>query len=511
MKRFNYTGVCIRERHYMVDVSKKIDEIIEMIDYGDYIAINKPRQYGKTTILNLLTKELKNKYLPIVISLEGNSQNTFKNIELFSKLLINSINIQLKLLEETEYLVENSNITSLLELSQIITKFVDKASKKVVLFIDEVDEASNYKLFSKFLGMLRDKYLKRNEGEDQTFHSVILAGVHDIKNLKMKIRGERELQYNSPWNIAVDFKVNMSFSSEEISTMLIDYENDHNTGMDIDFMSKKLYDYTTGYPYLVSKLCYLMDKDLKKEFTEVGLEKAIKILLNEDNTLFDDLIKNINRYEELYRLVERILLEGEEINYNRQAHHLGVMYGIFREDSKHKLVIHNTIFEILLYNYMIAMREIEKGSALSYKYRENYVDEAGDLKMELVLEKFQELMKAEYRKIDEEFVEREGRLLFLAFLKPIINGTGFYFVESETRHSNRMDIVVTYNRKKYVIELKIWRGGKYEQEGREQLAGYLEAQNLDKGYMIFYNFNKNKEYIKEKLDVDGKEIFEIVV
>jgi hypothetical protein len=36
-------------------------------------------------------------------------------------------------------------------------------------------------------------------------------------------------------------------------------------------------------------------------------------------------------------------------------------------------------------------------------------------------------MKAEYRHADERFVEREGRLLFLAFLKPVINGEGFYF------------------------------------------------------------------------------------
>ena len=96
-------------------------------------------------------------------------------------------------------------------------------------------------------------------------------------------------------------------------------------------------------------------------------------------------------------------------------------------------------------------------------------------------------------------------------IKPIINGTGFYFVEAETRKSNRMDIVITYNKKKYVVELKIWRGGKYEQEGKEQLFEYLEAQNLDKGYMVFYNFNKNKEYLIDRTNINGKEIFEVIV
>ena len=82
--------------------------------------------------------------------------------------------------------------------------------------IDEVDKSSNNQLFLSFLGMLRNKYLLRNEGKDYTFHSVILAGVHDVKNLKVKIRPEEEQKYNSPWNIASDFEVDMSFSKEEI-------------------------------------------------------------------------------------------------------------------------------------------------------------------------------------------------------------------------------------------------------------------------------------------------------
>ncbi len=51
-----------------------------------------------------------------------------------------------------------------------------------------------------FLAQLRTLYLKRDKVP--TFHSVILAGVYHIKNLKLKIRKESEHQYNSPWNIA---------------------------------------------------------------------------------------------------------------------------------------------------------------------------------------------------------------------------------------------------------------------------------------------------------------------
>ncbi len=73
--------------------------------------------------------------------------------------------------------------------------------------IDEVDKSGDIPFFPTSPGMLRNKYLQRNEGQDFTFQPVVLAGVHDIKTLKAKIRGEGEKGYGSPWNIAVDFKV----------------------------------------------------------------------------------------------------------------------------------------------------------------------------------------------------------------------------------------------------------------------------------------------------------------
>jgi len=107
--------------------------------------------------------------------------------------------------------------------------------------IDEVDKASNHTVFLHFLGMLRNKFNERKIGVGATFHSVILAGVHDIKNIKEKMTGENNYTPNesgdkkcdSPWTIAVNFNIDMSFSSAEIATMLTEYETDHKTGMDI--------------------------------------------------------------------------------------------------------------------------------------------------------------------------------------------------------------------------------------------------------------------------------------
>ena len=55
MKRFNLTGVCIPERHYMVDLSERVDCIIrDYVDQGQYFTINRERQFGTPTLLSFL-------------------------------------------------------------------------------------------------------------------------------------------------------------------------------------------------------------------------------------------------------------------------------------------------------------------------------------------------------------------------------------------------------------------------------------------------------------------------
>lgn len=61
----------------MVDVSKKLDKIEEMISKGQYFVMNRPRQYGKTTTIYLLEQRLKEEYLIISCSFEGLGNNFF--------------------------------------------------------------------------------------------------------------------------------------------------------------------------------------------------------------------------------------------------------------------------------------------------------------------------------------------------------------------------------------------------------------------------------------------------
>lgn len=53
------------------------------------------------------------------------------------------------------------------------------------------------------------------------------------------------------------------------------------------------------------------------------------------------------------------------------------------------------------------------------------------------------------------------RKLFLLYIRPIINDTGNYYIEAQTRDQRRTYVIVDYLGNQYIIELKIWHGDEY--------------------------------------------------
>ena len=189
---------------------------------------------------------------------------------------------------------------------------------------------------------------------------------------------------------------------------------------------------------------------------------------------------------------------------------LANMFSYIKENQRGKTMIHNLIFEEALFVYFGNKTMREEGTRIS-PYLLNYVQN-GHLKMEHVVARFRDLLHEEYRDSTVPFLEREGRLLFLTFLKPIINGIGFYYVEPETRDNRRMDLVVTYGREEFIVELKIWRGDKYEQLGRDQLSEYLAIRGKEEGYLVTFDFSKDKQDVEPQwIEWNGKRIFEVIV
>ena len=388
-----------------------------------------------------------------------------------------------------------------------------------MLMIDEVDSASNNQVFIDFLAQLRVYYLNRESRP--IFHSVILAGVYDIKNLKLKIRPDEEHQYNSPWNIAAKYNLTMSFSAAEISSMLQEYEEDNRTGMNVQEIAENIYGYTSGYPYLVSRFCNYLDErvagmkgfpDKSSAWTKAGFYEAERMIVKEDNTLYQSLIRKIELYPELRSILYELLFTGKPIPYNATSSYMktAAMFGIIRNEND-TAAISNRIFESVLYNYFITEEfSVSRMYRMGVQERNQFIV-GGHLDIRKVLEKFVETFSDLYGDKDDTFLEDVGRRYFILFLKPIINGIGNYSVESRTRNNERMDLVIYYMGEQNVIELKIWRGNAYNERGEEQLSNYLEYFHLTKGYMLSFNFNKKKEIGVKEIKVGDKTLIEAVV
>ena len=139
----------------------------------------------------------------------------------------------------------------------------------------------------------------------------------------------------------------------------------------------------------------------------------------------------------------------------------------------------------------------------------------GELNIPLIMERFidsQKIIRNMYDEATErKFIEEEGREKFLTYLSPIINGVGTYSIEERTSDSKRMDIVIHYLGKRYIIELKIWHGDRYNEKGEKQIIGYLDRFGLQTGYMLSFSFNKKKEPGVKAVRVGERILYEGIV
>ncbi|MCL1990213.1 MAG: AAA-like domain-containing protein [Defluviitaleaceae bacterium] len=524
MKKFNVTGTCVPNKHYMVDVTAKLEAIKVMIDDGDYFTINRGRQYGKTTTLSLLRNFLSADYTVISLSFEGVGKKVFADETSFCQMFLKRIFQALRFsgvseAERGAWLSED--VYDFVTLGEHITYLCEE--KKYVLLIDEVDKTSHNDVFLNFLSKLREKFLARQVEMDFTFHSVILAGVHDVRNIKEKLIQEglyapqlgETVIYNSPWNIAADFDVDLSFLAVEIETMLQAYEEDHATGMAIKDRAQDIYDYTGGYPVLVSRICKNIDEKLEKNWSVMGVRQAVKLILKEDSPLFQSLIKNLTSHTEFSNLVRKMIMEDLQFPFKLQDPFVatGVRFGFFKERES-KVAIANPIFEMYLMDYFVNEKirlDIKKNEKNEVIADQSMIIQDGKFNMEICMQKFSQYYHTHYSQKDLDFIEREARFFFIFFISPMINGKGLLTLESQDTDGYQRDIVVTYLEQVFVIELKIWRGEARQKKAYMQLLSYMDKINLKEGYLLTFDLRKQRETHHRWVTLDEKKILDVQV
>jgi hypothetical protein len=209
MRKFNIAGKIIPKKHYYVDLTPQIKKLMALAKDGTYFVINRPRQFGKTTLLNFFAQSLQasKSYVPALLSFESFVQRYDITEAEFYRSVARRLVGELHFAETASapVQIDVTIISSRDDFFVWLRVTCKLLSRQLILLIDEIDAVPETVVVG-FLAGLREMYLARDRAP--ALYSVCLAGVHDIKNLKARYRDETQsIGSASPFNIAIDYEL----------------------------------------------------------------------------------------------------------------------------------------------------------------------------------------------------------------------------------------------------------------------------------------------------------------
>jgi len=510
-RMFEDSGTVDPRMSYHVELENvtntKRQDIKTLVDLGRYFSIFAPRQSGKTTFFESFCHELEKDTVYVAILL---SFQTYKNLdkqrfyqliqkELCSQLMnrLNAVNCRkvdaIRAYLDSQNLTDHISFGELFEELNHIIEF-----KKIVIFIDEFDGIPVTEL-ENFLTTLRELYQKYKKRKDKALYSVGLVGIRNIT--KLIVGGV------SPFNIADQVKL-PPFTLKNVRDLYSQYTEETSQPF-TDEAVKKVFDETAGQPWLVNRIGTILTVDIKPEttkpITEDDVEKAIKHLLKERNSHFDNLLEKAKLYKETF---VRITFNGVDYNPDDEDQSWLEQYGLINEKND-KAVVANAI-----YKRRFLKAFFQESGATADTSLNAYFTSDGFLNMEAILSDFEEYImqigvNAFYK--SQKPYEKTGQFLLSAWLYQFVEGgKGELRLEPPTG-LGRMDILLIYNGHKYIIETKINRSSldKTVEKAIDQLCGkYLLTERANEGYVVVFDLKTMVGEVStpQKRLVEGKEI-----
>ena len=517
MRRFWTQGPVNAQEHYVVSRSDEIADFIKRVDEGRYVVLFAPRQTGKTTffqdalaaiIADSITEQTAD-YFPIQL-----------NFDVYKNTSVTDFygNLYHDICEEIENLFQRRGgpppeaLSRLLADTQLTNphamrrffRHLDRliTPQKFVLIIDEFDGIPQAAL-SDFLHTLRHIYIA---GKPRCPHSVGIIGVKSIAQLNY----DRSI---SPFNIQDEFHL-PSFTLEQVQELLGQYTEEVGQAFVPEVMAS-IHKQTAGQPVLVNRFAQILTEELdipkSEPITMAHFSKAHAQLLEEDNVNLTHLITNIRRDRQFESVLMRIMTRDEGIDFNLRSETISelAMYGVIARSADGMCEIVNPIY---LYCILQAFKPVVNGLEDEYLHEESsedfwdYLTPIGQIDMEGLLDNFRDFIaRAGFKilQVPDTPQESVGRHLLLAYLDQFVKDVGgFMHIEVQTGRG-RMDIIITHNQRKYIIETKIWRGERRYQAGKKQLAAYLRAEGVTEGYYVVFDHREEPEPREETETIEG--------
>jgi hypothetical protein len=487
---FEDSGTVDSKMSYHVElenvVNTKNQDIKTMVDMGRYFSIFAPRQSGKTTFFKGFSSKLEKNpaYVSIFLSFQAyknvDRQRFYQLIqkEIYNQ-LINRLNaVNCSKLDAIKACLDSHNLTdhiSLSELFEELNRIIE--FKKIVIFIDEFDGIPINEL-ENFLTTLRELYQKYKERTDKALYSVGLVGIRNIT--KLIVGGV------SPFNIADQVKL-PPFTLKNVRDLYAQYTEETNQVFTEESV-KKVFDETAGQPWLVNRLGTILTVDIKPQTTDPitaeDVEKAVEILLYEENSHFDNISEKAKQYKETFI---NIVFDGVEYIPGDEEQSLLLTHGLIKAEGKN-IRVSNPVYKKRFTKTFFR----ESGAIVDVSVR-GYFRPDGLLNMEAILSDFEEYImqigvNAFYA--SKKPYEKTGQFLLTAWLYQFVEqGKGELSFEVSTG-LGRIDILLIYQGRKYIVETKINRSSFERTAGKaiDQLCSkYLLTERADEGYVVIFD------------------------
>ena len=348
---FNTAGPMIREDHYCIDPLTRVDweEIRRMIHNKRYFVMHAPRRTGKTSALMAMMREL---------SKEGRYACAYSNIEMAQTARndvtrgIASVCSAISTSLETHlgrsdiegwFINECRGLPVDNQLFRLLKHWTITSDKPTVLFLDEVDALVGDTLVS-VLRQLRTGYSDRPEGFPQ---SVVLCGVHDVRDYRIHQGSGEIITGGSAFNIKTESLRLANFSHNEMKELWLQHTKETGQAFDESIFSE-LWDDTYGQPWLVNALGQEVTwgvrakRDRSSKITLSDYKEARERLIQSRATHLDQLIDKLQE-PRVYSVISG-LLASEENEVHAPPSDIEYVSGLGLIRTKPSVCISNRIY-----------------------------------------------------------------------------------------------------------------------------------------------------------------------
>ena len=513
MRTFGTRGPVDPKKNFVVHRTGEIADFINRVKEGRYIVIFAPRQTGKTTFfhwaLDALAAEDET-YFPIQLDFQAykNLSDSDFYTSLYEDICEEIETVFQKrghpLPKALARFLENAGLTDHVSMRRLFRNLANVLSDhRIVITIDEFDGIPQT-VVSDFLYTLRRIYISRTT--PRVPYSLGIVGVKSITQLDY----DRSV---SPFNIQDEFAL-PNFTIQEVQELLSQYTEEVGQTFAPEVI-ETLYTQTAGQPFLVNRFAQILTENMgipKTETIRIGhFLTAHSQILQEQNTNIQHLITNIRRDPRFKSILMKITSYESGVRFNPYDDLINqlAIYGIVVKGADGLCEIACPIYQHCI---LQAFTPPVNGLEQEYFHEDSgtdfldYLTTAGQIDMDRLLDNFRDFItRAGFRilQVPDTPQEYVGQNLLYAYFDQFVSIIGgAMYLEVQTGRG-RIDLLIIHNARKYIVETKIWEGGRRYEAGKKQLSAYLKLEGVTEGYYVVFDHRQKPEPRMEIETVDG--------